>query len=138
MDLSLYNCINFKLSRAQSSVQQVFRENLSVYNITPGQYMVLTCLWESTVPLSPTQIAQMIKIEPPTLIGLLDRLTYKHLLERIPSPTDRRALIIKLTEEGWALRDDVTCVIAKSNEEVLKQFSSEERQLLSEYLQRFS
>ncbi len=138
MAQSLYNCINFKLSRAQSSVQQVFRQNLSVFNITPGQYMILSCLWESPVPLSPTQIAQMVKLEPSTIIGLLDRLTYKHLLEREPSPTDRRALIIKLTDEGWALRDDVLRVIEESNEEVLKVFSDDERQLLSDYLAKLA
>jgi DNA-binding MarR family transcriptional regulator len=138
MAQSLYSCINFKLARAQSAVQQVFRQNLSAFNITPGQYMVLSCLWESPEPLSPTQIAQMIELEPSTIIGLLDRLTYKHLLERTPSPTDRRALIINLTDEGWALKDDVLRVIAETNEQVLKQFSSDERQTLMEYLAKLT
>ncbi len=138
MAQSLYNCINFMLSRAQSSVQQAFRQSLNDFNITPGQYMVLYCLWESPDPLSPTQIAQMAMLDTSTIVGILDRLTYKNLLERTPDPTDRRALIISLTEKGKAMRDDVLRVIQETNDEVLKNFSEEERKTLSDYLKRLS
>jgi DNA-binding MarR family transcriptional regulator len=56
----------------------------------------------------------------------------------MPSPTDRRALIINLTDEGWALRDNVLCVIKATNDEVLKQFSEDERQTLTDFLARLS
>lgn len=135
---SLYNCINFMLSRAQTSVQQTFRQNLNDFNITPGQYMVLSCLWESPEPLSPTQIAQMALLDTSTIVGILDRLTYKDLLERLPDPNDRRALLIRLTEKGKAMRDEVLRIIQETNDQVLKNFSEEERQKLAEYLTRLA
>ena len=135
---SLYKCINFMLSRAQTSVQQAFRQNLNDFNITPGQYMVLSCLWESPEPLSPTQIAQMAMLDTSTIVGILDRLTYKDLLERTPDLTDRRALIISLTEKGKAMRNDVLRVIQETNDQVLKNFTEEERQKLADYLKRLT
>ena len=135
---SLYKCINFMLSRAQTSVQQAFRKNLNDFNITPGQYMVLSCLWESIEPLSPTQIAQMAMLDTSTIVGILDRLTYKELLQRKPDPTDRRALIISLTEKGKSLRDEVLRVIQETNDQVLKDFSEEERQELAKLLTRLA
>ena len=100
--------------------------------------MVLSCLWESPEPLSPTQIAQMALLDTSTIVGILDRLTYKDLLERLPDPNDRRALLIRLTEKGKAMRDEVLRIIQETNDQVLKNFSEEERQKLAEYLTRLA
>lgn len=138
MELSLYNCINFKLSRAQVSIHQIFRNNLNQFSITPGQYMVLCCLWESKEPLSAAQIAQMINLEASTTVGLLDRLEFKNLVTREASTTDGRVMIIRLTEKGRSLQKDVARVIRESNESVLKGFTKEERALLSDFLARLT
>jgi DNA-binding MarR family transcriptional regulator len=136
--ISFETCINFLVSCAQSSVQQAFRRKLNAFDLTPGQYMILCCLWESSEPLSPTQISQAVHLDTSTITGVLDRLTYKNLLERVPSPADRRTLLINLTDAGRLLQTDVSRVINEANEEVLKDFTDSERELLLSYLVRLA
>ena len=38
-------CINYLLTTAQHAVFQRMTERLSEYDITPGQYAILNCLW---------------------------------------------------------------------------------------------
>jgi len=134
--LSIYNCINFKLSRTQKYVHQFFREELNKFDITPAQYMVLCSLWEAKGQTSPTEIGEAVMLDASTIVGLLDRLEEKGLLIRTASQTDRRALIILLTNKGWALRKDVMKVIDNTNEAVLKRLTVEEREQLTNFLEK--
>ena len=46
-EMELQNCINYLLTVAQHEVFQAFSNKLAQFNITPGQYGVLGCLWEN-------------------------------------------------------------------------------------------
>src|SRR6266568_2211418 len=48
-------------------------------------------------------LAQILEIEPITLVRLLDRLEELGLVERRPDPNDRRARLLRLTPEAHAM-----------------------------------
>ena len=56
-------------------------------------------------PLSPTAIAERLIVTTASVTSLLDTLERRGLVERQPDPTDRRRLLIVITQEGKAIVD---------------------------------
>lgn len=87
--------------------------------IAPAQAFVLGELW-ITEPLSQVELARRLDIGKATVGQTLNRLERAGLIERRRLATDRRVIMIHLTEQGWALR------------EPLKQASREQLDMLDE------
>ena len=62
------------------------------------------------------ELARHLELEKSSLSGLVDRAETRGLVERIPSPVDRRAATIRVTAEGRKLsrvvEDQVTAEVA--------------------------
>lgn len=52
-------------------------------------------------PVSPSAIGQSLSLTSGSVTVLLDRLEKKDLVRRLPSPDDRRALLIEATPKAW-------------------------------------
>lgn len=52
---------------------------------------------------TPGQIARAMHLSQPTITGILDRLEARQLIIRARSTTDRRKVIVKLSDEGVAI-----------------------------------
>ena len=131
----LNQCINFLLNKTQNAVLIHFRSKLDEFNVTPAQYSILKCLWEQD-NLSPKQLSQVLALDASTITGILDRLENKDLIRRVPSPADRRTLMIQLTDAGKALQTDIDRVIVEANHEVLADLTPEEQTALKGWLER--
>ena len=101
--MELQSCINYLLTTAQHEVFQTFSSGLAQFNITPGQYGVLSCLWQNG-PSTPKEIAQTLRLENSTISGVLDRMQKRGLIDRVVDPNDRRSVQVVPTEEGSGLR----------------------------------
>jgi MarR family transcriptional regulator for hemolysin len=73
---------------------------------TRAQWIVLFRLRQQE-GLSQVDLAEMLELQPISLVRLLDRLVEHHLLERRHDPKDRRANRLFLTESGRRLVDDL-------------------------------
>ena len=72
-------------------------EEFAGLGITHRQWEVLA--WISYLgELSQTELADKMGIEAPTLVGVLDRMERDGWIQRIPSETDRRKKLIRVTE----------------------------------------
>ena len=69
--------------------------------------------------MTQTELAEILEVEGPTLVRLLDGLEKQGLTERRPVDGDRRAKQIALTEAGRKLAADVTLLGDELREEVL-------------------
>jgi MarR family transcriptional regulator, 2-MHQ and catechol-resistance regulon repressor len=77
---------------------------LQDYDLTLAQLDVLCALARAEVSsLTCSEIAAMTLITKGGLTGVLDRLEGRGLVERIPSPKDRRSVSIRLSATGTAL-----------------------------------
>ena len=75
--------------------------------------------------------------DPPyTMIGIVDRLEKTGLVERTPNPDDRRSILIRITEKGAALTDELKGRMLTANQEFLASLSHEEETMLRGLLQR--
>jgi MarR family transcriptional regulator, transcriptional regulator for hemolysin len=73
---------------------------------TRAQWIVLFRLRQQE-GLSQVDLADVLELQPISLVRLLDRLVEQGLLERRPDPKDRRANRLFLTRSGRRLVDDL-------------------------------
>jgi DNA-binding MarR family transcriptional regulator len=101
--LRLDRQICFALAAASRSVIALYRPVLAPLGLTHPQYLVMLALWERS-PRSVADISAALLLEPATLSPLLKRLEASGLVLRERDPRDERALAIRLTDAGAALR----------------------------------
>jgi DNA-binding MarR family transcriptional regulator len=89
---------------------------------TRAQWIVLFRLREQE-GLSQVDLAEMLELQPISLVRLLDRLVQHGLLERRHDPRDRRANRLFLTAAGRQLVDDLDSLRDSIAENVLQDVS---------------
>src|ERR1700709_1255865 len=103
--LALENQVCFGLAVAARSVIALYRPVLEPLSLTHPQYLVMLALWEQE-PRSVKNLSDTLALEPATLSPLLKRLEVTGYVERRRSVADERALEVRLTARGRALREE--------------------------------
>jgi MarR family transcriptional regulator, organic hydroperoxide resistance regulator len=107
--LALDRQVCFAIAVAARSVISLYRPVLAPLGLTHPQYLVMLSLWERS-PRSAADIGRAISLEPATLSPLLKRLEASGYITRERSTLDERALEVRLTEAGTALRERALAV----------------------------
>jgi MarR family transcriptional regulator for hemolysin len=81
-------------------------------------------------------LADMLEIEPITLVRLLDKLEAAGLVERRPDPADRRVRRLYLTEATGPLLGQLQDLASETRESALAGLSESERQQLTDLLMK--
>ncbi|MFD2541681.1 MarR family winged helix-turn-helix transcriptional regulator [Lacinutrix gracilariae] len=103
------------------------------FKISSQQYNVLRILKGAGEPLKVQTIKERMIERSPNATRLMDKLCAKELIERIPCPTDRRVVHIKITNQGLKLLED----IAKADrKDLLENLTEEEASQLSNLLDK--
>jgi MarR family transcriptional regulator for hemolysin len=91
---------------------------------TRAQWIVLFRLRQQE-GLSQVDLAEVLELQPISLVRLLDRLVEHGLLERRPDPRDRRANRLFLTVRGRQLVDDLDSLRDSIASDVLQEIPSD-------------
>lgn len=128
-----------------SLLMQVGREmrrlkmsSLQPHGITPHQSRtlgVITRLADGQ-EIRPSVIAERLGIAPRSATEVIDALEERGLVERAPSPTDRRATVVRLTAAGRSLRARLERERATEAASYVSALSDEERRELVRLLQK--
>lgn len=119
------------MGTAARAMQQFFEEELSDLGISHPQYKVL--VWVRECGREGTQlhaIADSLRVTPRNITGLVDSLEAQGLVERVPDPRDRRAVIARLTPEGEAKASTAWRTHQRNLRELLAHLDEEEKQVL--------
>ena len=81
------------------------------FGLSPSSGLALGILADSESPLPPNQIAERLIISRATVTGLLDSLERRGYVRRLPHSTDRRMLLIDLTEAGRQAAHDFRVLV---------------------------
>jgi DNA-binding MarR family transcriptional regulator len=118
-DLGVLNGhLGYFMRRAQVAVFQDFIRTLSAIDIRPAQYSVLVVIGANR-GLSQADVSGLLGIERARLVRLLDRLEKRGLTRRLPSPTDRRSHVLKLTASGQSVLRRAKALAALHEERLL-------------------
>ena len=78
--------------------------------------------------LTQTQLAGMIGLDKTTMVVTVDELERLGLAERVPSPTDRRARVIRVTAAGRERVAEGQRIVESVQTEVLATLPADERE----------
>ncbi len=97
--------------------------------------MVLSHLWRQD-GLTPSELADRLVVEPPTVTNMLSRMEKAGFLERCRDPRDARCTRVYLTEKGRELREPVERRWEAVQESAFAGITAEEEALLRGLLGR--
>ncbi len=118
---------------------QCFTESLATVNLTPKQAIALEFIAHNPT-ISQRAIAEHIGTTPTVLVGVLDALTARGLVQRIRSSEDRRRHSVQVTEAGRDTCVDVATAALQVEETLRKEsgLDSAEWQTLTKLMQKLS
>lgn len=108
------------------------------FGLQHGEFDVLATLRRAGSPfsLTPTALYEATMVTSGAMTNRLDRLEKAGLIRRVPHPTDRRGLLVQLTEEGRELIDRAVEAHVENEHAILSGLEPEERQRLAELLEK--
>ena len=106
MSLDLKRQLIAQLVESSRLLRNYIDNRAKMRGTTRAQWIVLFRLRQQE-GLSQVDLADVLELQPISLVRLLDRLVEHGLLERRPDPRDRRANKLFLTKAGRRLVDDL-------------------------------
>lgn len=130
-----HNSLGYLLRRAQLRMFQQYQQTFADTGIKPTQFGVLELIAENP-GLSQSAIAQALSIQRTNMVGLLDALQKRKLIERRPSPQDRRTHALHLTDAGRELRNAMLADFVRIDDSLLDIVGDENIAAMQEGLTR--
>lgn len=127
--------VAFLLAQLGSHATARFAERVKTLDLTPAHVGVLRTAATSAGG-SQRAVAGMLQVAPSKIVGLVDDLETRGLLERRRSATDRRNQELHLTAAGTELMGSVRAVARDHEQAVTGALEPEERAQLIELLQK--
>lgn len=123
------------LTLAHQAYQRAISDRIEPLGITYRQAQVIG--WISmSAPMSQSELAQRMMIEPPTLVRLLDRMEAAELLRRDPDPHDGRRHVLRLTPAAGPLWEKITTVARDVRGTAMSSFTGIEAEQLKNLLRQ--
>jgi DNA-binding MarR family transcriptional regulator len=124
----------FQLTRLE---RRLFVLHLERFELTPAQYLALVQLARVGHGCTMGHLATDLQQSSATITGVVDRLVRQDLAERRADPSDRRRVIVALTDAGRHLLGEAYEVKRQRATEVLATFSRADRALLVSLLETY-
>ncbi len=122
--------VGYGVRRAQLVIHEDFVQTLAAWNITPQRFSALTVIARNA-GLKLTHLAHILGIARSGAVLVVDALAAIGYVERQPSPADRRAYGLALTERGQADLTAITeAVCAHDRRMVSRLDAGEARELM--------
>ena len=118
-------------------IMPAYRQLFKQFGVTEQQWRVLRVLWESG-SLSNIEISRKTLLPQNSLVGVLERLEKKALIQRVRSLKDRRHVFATLSSSATALGSKVMPELAKIHNQIDSRLSSQEWQQLTHLLDKAS
>jgi DNA-binding MarR family transcriptional regulator len=123
---AVYTAPGYLFRRMQQIAVALFIEECRQFDLTPVQYAALIAI--HTHPgIDATRLSAVIAFDRSTLGSVIERLEAKKLIERKPSPEDKR---LYLTKAGAAILRDIVPWVEKAQARMLQPLKAADRRVL--------
>lgn len=130
---SYEDCIVFLLAKAYQKAHGNLKKRLHGYGLTPIQCLIIESLREED-GLSAGDIGKRLVLDNATLSGVLERLAERDWITKETDLHDKRLLRVSLTDKARRLKKELAEERERTNEEILRSLSLEEKVLLKRLL----
>lgn len=132
---SLAEDLGFLLSRSGGILAGAVNKALVPLGLKVRSYTVLALACEAPEGVNQRSVAATMGLDPSQIVGLVDDLEERGLVERTAAPADRRNKLIVATDEGHELHADASARAAQVEAGYLEHLSGEALDQLRESLQ---
>ena len=124
------------LHRLTRRLRRSQAERLAPLGLTPAQERALRLITRSDEPPRMTELADRLGIVPRSLTTVVDALEKAGLVSREIDPRNRRAILLRLTDQGVAVRDELREARRRAAEDLFAPLPPADRELLGDLLAR--
>ncbi|WP_030242038.1 MarR family winged helix-turn-helix transcriptional regulator [Streptomyces sp. NRRL S-350] len=127
-----------RMRRLNIRVDGALREYFASCGLDSSEFDVLATLRRSGEPyeLNARALLKSAMVTSGAITNRVDRLSAKGLVERNPCPSDRRAVLVRLTAAGKDLIDGALAGHVRNEERILAALDDDERALLDGLLRK--
>jgi len=127
-----------RVLRLQGVILKAVNATLAAHGLKYPAYAILATLRVEGAPyrLSPSQLQQTMLFSSGGISNLLLRLEKDGLVRRTSDRSDRRGVIVELTDKGVALADVAMTDHANTERHLIRMFSQDERAQMADMLAR--
>ncbi|GAA2669376.1 MarR family winged helix-turn-helix transcriptional regulator [Streptomyces aculeolatus] len=129
-----------RVSRLARHLDRARRLAFAEHGLEGWEFDVLTALRRAGEPyqLSPGQLLTQTLVTSGTMTNRIDRLAKKDLVERLPDPSDRRGVLVRLTAEGRERADAALAALLAQERAILAELPPERRRELADLLRQLT
>ena len=124
------------LVRTSELLVKRIAELIKPFDLTPSSGLVLGILADFGEPLPPNKIAERLIISRASVTSLIDSLERRGYVRRAPHSTDRRMLLIELTDTGRQVAHDFRLLVHQNQKTWLAVLTEQEQTQLIDTLHR--
>ncbi len=119
------------LKQTNELLEKKANQDLRRHGLTLSQMNILRYLYQTPGhELEQKQIESYLQVAQPTVVGLVNRLEKKGLIETYFSPEDHRRKIVRLTEDGNSVCDSGREYMEDAEQAVFRDLSKEDQETL--------
>ncbi|WP_049579691.1 MarR family winged helix-turn-helix transcriptional regulator [Streptomyces sp. SBT349] len=125
-----------RVSRLARHLDRARRLVFSEHHLEPWEFDVITALRRAGHPyqLSPGQLLTQTLVTSGTMTNRIDRLAKKGLVGRLPDPSDRRGVLVRLTPAGQRHADEALSGLLAQERALLGELTTAQRRELAALL----
>ncbi len=125
-----------RVSRLSHHLDRARRTAFSEHGIEPWEFDVLAALRRAGSPyqLSPGRLLKETLVTSGTMTNRVDRLEERGLVTRLPDPSDRRGVLVKLTDAGRTTVDGALTGLLRREADLLAALDNGDRKHLAALL----
>jgi DNA-binding MarR family transcriptional regulator len=125
-----------QLHRLTRRLRRSQAERLAPLGLTPAQERALRLITRGDEPPRMAELADRLGIVPRSLTTVIDALEQAGLVRREIDPRNRRAILLRLTDDGAAVRDELREARRRAAEDLFAPLPEDDRELLANLLTR--
>ena len=125
------------LMRAARTLRRRWRDVLAPWDLSPHQARALGVVGRRD-GVRLTDLAEALRIAPRSATEVVDGLQERGLVERTPDPGDRRAVLLRPTDEGRRIRAEIDAARTADSDELFARLPAEDRETLARLLRTLS
>ncbi|MFI0937933.1 MarR family winged helix-turn-helix transcriptional regulator [Streptomyces sp. NPDC021020] len=129
-----------RVSRLARHLDRARRLAFTEIGLESWEFDVLTALRRAGTPyqLSPGQLLTQTLVTSGTMTNRIDRLAEKRLVERLPDPSDRRGVLVRLTPAGQDRADRALAGLLAQERTILGELTQAQRAELASLLRQLT
>jgi DNA-binding MarR family transcriptional regulator len=122
------------LAQLSFTITGMLERRVAAHNLSLAATRLLGVLRDREPTMN--ELARLLDLDKSSATGLVDRAERRGLVARVPSPSDRRAVLVRLTDEGRILVSAAADLFAADVTAMLGQLPPRDRATLSRLVSR--